>query len=66
MIVYFMNNISTRYLFSFGNPFSLCVLLLMAASPRELVGGGIRARAVKVTPPVRLAVDGLALNRSGD
>ena len=27
MIVYFLNNISTRYLFSFGSPFSLCVLL---------------------------------------
>ena len=66
MIVYFMNNISTRYLFSFGSPFSLCVLFLMAASPRELVGGGIRARTVKVTPPARLAADGLALNRSGD
>jgi O-antigen ligase len=66
MIVYFMNNISTRYLFSFGNPFSLCVLFLMAASTRELVGGGIRARAVKVTPPARLAADGLAMNRAGD
>jgi hypothetical protein len=66
MVVYFMNNISTRYLFSFGSPFSLCVLFLMAASPRELVGGGIRARVVKVTPPPRLAADGLALNRSGD
>ena len=66
MIVYFMNNISTRYLFSFGSPFSLCVLFLMAASPRELVGGGIRARAVKVTPQARLAANGLALNRSGD
>lgn len=40
MIVYFLNNISARYLFSFGSPFSLCVLFLMAASRSELVGGG--------------------------
>lgn len=39
MIVYFFNNISTRYLFSFGSPFSLCVLFLMAASRRELIAG---------------------------
>jgi O-antigen ligase len=67
MIVYFMNNISTRYLFSFGNPFSLCVLLLMAASPQELVGGGMRARVVqRVKPPPQSAAEELAWNRSGD
>jgi hypothetical protein len=38
MVVYFFNNISTRYLFSFGSPFSLCVLFLMATSRRELIG----------------------------
>jgi O-antigen ligase len=44
MIVYFFNNISTRYLFSYGSPFSLCVLFLMSASRHELVGGGRQAR----------------------
>ncbi len=55
MIVYFLNNVSTRYLFSFGSPFSLCILCLMAASRQELVGGGMRARnmqKVKAPPPV--------------
>jgi hypothetical protein len=67
MVVYFLNNVSTRYLFSFGSPFSLCVLFLMAASRRELVGGGMRARAVqRVKPPPRLAAEELAWNRSGD
>jgi O-antigen ligase len=56
MIVYFLNNISTRYLFSFGSPFSLCVLFLMAASRKELVGGGMGARLVqKIKPPPRVA-----------
>ena len=65
MIVYFLNNISTRYLFSFGSPFSLCILFLMAASRRELIGGGARARlAQKVKPPPRVAAEGLAWNRS--
>ena len=44
MVVYFLNNISTRYLFSFGSPFSLCMLFLMAASQRELVPQGSHAR----------------------
>jgi hypothetical protein len=66
MIVYFLNNISTRYLFSFGSPFSLCILFLMAASHRELVGEGLHARAAQkqVTPPRRPA-SLLAWNRSG-
>jgi O-antigen ligase len=52
MIVYFFNNVSTRYLFSFGSPFSLCVLCLMAASRQELVGGGMRTRLMqKVKAP---------------
>jgi O-antigen ligase len=57
MIVYFLNNISTRYLFSFGSPFSLCVLFLMAASRRELVGGGekIRVKAFPVARPAPAA-----------
>ncbi|HEX6493990.1 MAG TPA: hypothetical protein VF018_00810 [Acidobacteriaceae bacterium] len=56
MIVYFLNNVSTRYLFSFGSPFSICILFLMSASRRELVGGGIGARRPqKVKPPPRAA-----------
>jgi hypothetical protein len=47
MIVYFFNNVSTRYLFSFGSPFSLCILFLMASSRQELVGGGMRARMMQ-------------------
>jgi len=45
MIVYFLNNISTRYLFSYGSPFSLCVLFLMSTSRHELVGGAPQTRA---------------------
>jgi hypothetical protein len=55
MIVYFLNNVSTRYLFSFGSPFSLCILFLMASSRQELVGGGMRAHVmhkVKASPQV--------------
>jgi O-antigen ligase len=68
MIVYFLNNVSTRYLFSFGSPFSLCVLCLMAASRQELVGGGIRARVTqKVKPPARpVLAESLAWNRPRD
>lgn len=55
MIVYFFNNISTRYLFSFGSPFSICVLFLMAASRRELVGGGSRLLAPQSAVPARVA-----------
>jgi O-antigen ligase len=66
MIVYFLNNISTRYLFSFGSPFSLCVLFLMAASPRELAGQGRHARVARkqVTLPRRPA-SAFAWDRSG-
>jgi O-antigen ligase len=66
MIVYFLNNISTRYLFSFGTPFSLCILFLMAASHHELVGEGLHARAAQkqVMPPRRPA-SVLVWNRSG-
>jgi O-antigen ligase len=65
MIVYFLNNVSTRYLFSFGSPFSLCVLFLMAASRQELIGGGVRARMTqKVKPPPLPTAEGPAWNRS--
>jgi hypothetical protein len=66
MIVYFLNNISARYLFSFGSPFSLCIFFLMAASHRELAGDGQHARAAQkqVMPPRRPAST-LVWNRSG-
>ncbi|HEY3988867.1 MAG TPA: O-antigen ligase family protein [Acidobacteriaceae bacterium] len=67
MIVYFLNNISTRYLFSFGSPFSLCVLFMMAASRQELIGAGMRARAAqKARAAPRAAVKALAWNRPRD
>lgn len=60
MIVYFLNNISARYLFSIGSSFSLLIILLMTASRRELVGAvapqRVRPRpASAVAPP-----DGMA------
>jgi hypothetical protein len=61
MIVYFLNNISTRYLFSFGSPFSLCILCLMAASRRELIGGGARAIVIrKVSSPGAATAEAVA------
>lgn len=65
MIVYFLNNISARYLFSFGSPFSLCILCLMAASREELIGRGVPTRVIEqVTPPPRAAKKTLLWNRS--
>jgi hypothetical protein len=65
MIVYFLNNISARYLFSFGSPFSLCVLCLMAASRQELIGGGRHTRVMqKMKPPPRAPEETLPWNRS--
>jgi O-antigen ligase len=66
MIVYFLNNVSTRYLFSFGSPFSLCILCLMAASRQELVGGRMRARVLQtVKPPARSAAKASVWERPG-
>jgi O-antigen ligase len=66
MIVYFFNNISTRYLFSFGSPFSLCILCLMAGSRQELVGGGMRARVMqKVKASPHVAAKTLAWGTAG-
>jgi O-antigen ligase len=65
MIVYFLNNISTRYLFSFGSPFSLCILCLMAASRRELIGGGMRALVIQKMRPSPGASAAAAVVRSG-
>jgi hypothetical protein len=60
LIVYLVNNISTRYLFSFGNCFSVCVIFLMCASRRELLG----PRAVTVrrvpSPPRSRAIPAFA------
>jgi O-antigen ligase len=38
LIIYLVNNASTRYLFSFGNSFSVCVIFIICASRRELLG----------------------------
>ena len=65
MVIYFMNNISTRYLFSFGSSFSLCVICMMTCSRRELVGAGTRRPAAESPPPPRLARRQLAWDRSG-
>jgi O-antigen ligase len=65
MVVYFLNNISTRYLFSLGSPFSLCILCLTVASRRELLSGGLPARVTrKVKPPPRAAAEALTWNHS--
>lgn len=45
MVIYFLNNISTRYLFSFGSSFSLVVLCLTVCTRRELLGDGIALRS---------------------
>ena len=65
MIVYFLNNISARYLFSFGSPFSLCILFLMTASPRELAGEGRHARVAQQVALPRRPASVLAWDRSG-
>jgi hypothetical protein len=66
MIVYFLNNISTRYLFSFGSPFSLCIFFLMAASRRELAGEGQHAHAAQKQAALpRRPASVLAWDRSG-
>jgi hypothetical protein len=64
MIVYFLNNISTRYLFSFGSSFSVLVLFLMAASRRELVGGDPHAVAHTLASSTRPPARAVAWNRS--
>jgi hypothetical protein len=66
MVIYFMNNVSTRYLFSFGSSFSLCVICMMTCSRRELVGAGTRkAAAEPVASAQRLVRQELAWDRSG-
>jgi hypothetical protein len=66
MVIYFMNNVSTRYLFSFGSSFSLCVLCMMTCSRRELVGAGTRKPAPEPAAPARRAVRReLAWDRTG-
>jgi exopolysaccharide production protein ExoQ len=53
MVIYFVNNISTRYLFSFGSSFSLCVLCMTVCSRRELLGSGARRPAAESATPSR-------------
>ncbi len=38
MMIYFINNVTTRYLFSFGNQFSLLVIFLIVCRKDELLG----------------------------
>ncbi len=52
MIIYFLNNVSTRYLFSFGSSFSLVVLCLMVSTRSELLGVA-KARATGFMPHQR-------------
>jgi hypothetical protein len=47
MIIYMLNNITTRYLFSYGNAFSICMIFLMVASPAELAGRKLSAAAAR-------------------
>lgn len=64
MIIYLVNNISTRYLFSFGGSFSILVIMLMAASRRQLVGPPLPAgRRPQPAAPAR-AQPGLAWTAS--
>lgn len=66
IVIYLMNNVSTRYLFSFGSSFSLCVICMMTCSRRELVGAGTRKpAAAPAAPPRRLVRQELAWDRSG-
>ena len=53
LIIYLVNNISTRYLFSFGNSFSVCVIFMMCASRRELLGPRASAEVVRARLPRR-------------
>ncbi len=58
MIIYFLNNISARYLFSFGSSFSILIIFLMTASRRQLVGAPVPAKLPvpqRAAPPRRLA-----------
>jgi hypothetical protein len=53
MVIYFFNNISTRYLFSFGSSFSILMILLMTASRQQLVGAAaLRPRIASARRPV--------------
>ncbi len=38
MIIYFINNITTRYLFSYGNQFSLLIIFMIVCDEDELLG----------------------------
>ena len=55
MIVYLLNNISARYLFSFGSSFSLLIILLVTASRRDLedVKSPVRVRPRTAEPLAR-------------
>jgi O-antigen ligase len=46
LIIYFVNNITTRYLFSFGNQFSLLVIFMIACNREELLSIARRPAAL--------------------
>ncbi len=67
LIIYMFNNISTRYLFSFGNCYSVCVIFMMMASRRELLGPEAgqasersRQQVVQVRPQRAMPLAGLS------
>jgi O-antigen ligase len=44
MIIYFINNVTTRYLFSYGNQFSLLVIFMIVCRKEELLGTVVSIR----------------------
>jgi hypothetical protein len=61
LLVFFLNNISARFLLSFGNPFSLCILMLASTSKSELMG---HARSAFATQPVSTPQGQFAFTRA--
>jgi hypothetical protein len=61
MIIYFVNNVTTRYLFSYGNQFSLLVIFMIVCRKEELLGtvSGVRRPTMdRVANPQELAAVG--------
>jgi hypothetical protein len=48
LIIYFVNNVTTRYLFSFGNQFSLLVIFMIVCNKAELLSVARRPAALNV------------------
>jgi exopolysaccharide production protein ExoQ len=45
MMIYFINNVTTRYLFSFGNQFSLLIIFFIVCRKDELLGTSLNSLA---------------------